>query len=501
MVARLFPTAPALVAAAFVLTVFADSGYTLSSLPRPLILAVTTAVVVQLGVSALVRNLTIGTVVSSIVVVGVIDPRFLLLLGAIAVGAWVYSRKRRQSLSVKVAVVVPIILFSISLVRAVASEAFVVADLFPGNAIEQTAQGPAERPNIYVVLLDGYPRADTLRSVGIDNRPFLSALSERQFDVASSSHGNYPFTSQVLTSMLQMAHLTSVESLHPPPRSPVGQMRAMGEAVRRSPAIETLDRHGYRTLSAGLPGDPTTPRGVDEYIDPGMMTVFEHQVLRRSALWGVLEEPWVLPHLRAQIRQTFDIVESVAAAERSEPVFLFAHVMSPHTPFVFDQAGDVPTLSCEPTCERWTIFAAAIGIADDEYWARYGEQIGWVNEFVLSAVDTIIENDPGAVVVLLSDHGARATPHDLDEWYRTFFAARTPGHAGLFDDDARSLEVFPRLLEAYLGEEFAIPPDVTYRYADNPTDGLRHQLEVVEIRVDSTGSPDGETSGPVLDGS
>ncbi len=87
---------------------------------------------------------------------------------------------------------------------------------------------------------------------------------------------------------------------------------------------------------------------------------------------------------------------------------------------------------------------------------------------------------------LLSDHGARSGPHELEEWYRTFFAARTPGHDGLFGDEARSIEVLPRLLNAYLGESVAIAPDITYRYRDNPTAGLQHQLEVVEVNVTSS---------------
>lgn len=495
MLARLFPAAPALIAASLVLTVFADSGYTLASLPRPLVVAVVAALGLQLAAGAVTRSVVVGTIIASIGVATAIDVRFAALALAAVAGA-IFQRRSGRRLSVEAAVVVPLILFAMSLGRAVSSEAFVVADLFPGNAIERTSTEPGDRPNIYVVLLDGYPRADTLRSVGINNQPFLDALAGRRFEIAAQSHGNYPFTSQVLTSTLQMEHLASVEALASPPDTPIGQLRAMGDAVRRSPAIEALDRHGYRTLSAGLPGDPTTPRGVDEYLDPGMVTVFEHQVLRRTALWGLLEEPWILPQLQSQIRQTFDILKSVAASERTDPVFLFAHVMSPHTPFVFDAGGHIPALSCEPACERWTIFAAAIPLPDDEYWTRYGEQIAYVNELVLSAVDVIVDDDPTAVIVVLSDHGARASPHDLEEWYRTFFAARTPGRDGLFDNDARAIEVFPRLLNSYLGEAFPIAPDVTYRYADNPTDGLRHQLDLVEVEVDSAGSPPAEASRP-----
>ncbi len=486
MLGRLMPAAPALIAASFVLTVFADSGYTLDSLPRPLAIAVGVTVLLQLLVAGAARSLTVGTLVATVGIATVVDWRFSAV-GIIALGVLAYERMTGRRLAWETAVVVPVILFALSLGRAITSEAFVPADLFPGNAVRADAPTAAlDRPDIYVVLLDGYPRADTLQAAGFDNQPFLDGLVERGFDIASRSHGNYPFTSQVVTSMLQMKHLPEIEGFSPPPATSKGQMRAITEAIRNSPAIATLDRHGYRTLSTGLPGDPTTLRGVDAYLDPGMLTVFEHQVLRRSILWDLLEEPWVLPQLQSQVRQTFGIIEDVASTTEDGPLFLFAHVMSPHAPFVFDRDGRIPSLSCEPNCERWTIFAGAMPLPTDEYWARYADQVAYLNGLTLEAVDAIVAADPGAVVVLLSDHGARSGPHELDEWYRTFFAARTPGHDRVFGEDARSIEVLPRLLSTYLSEDVAIAPDITYRFRDNPTTGLQHQLEVVEASVNSS---------------
>jgi hypothetical protein len=47
-------------------------------------------------------------------------------------------------------------------------------------------------PNIYVMLLDGYPRADTLRDTfSIDNRGFLESLETRGFTVSDEARTNY----------------------------------------------------------------------------------------------------------------------------------------------------------------------------------------------------------------------------------------------------------------------------------------------------------------------
>ncbi|MGZ6299333.1 MAG: hypothetical protein ACXWMN_02420, partial [Candidatus Limnocylindria bacterium] len=52
-----------------------------------------------------------------------------------------------------------------------------------------TVTGTATGPNIYIVLLDGYPRRDTLMNdMGIDNGPFEAALAARGFDVYDDAH-------------------------------------------------------------------------------------------------------------------------------------------------------------------------------------------------------------------------------------------------------------------------------------------------------------------------
>ena len=59
----------------------------------------------------------------------------------------------------------------------------------PSNAAD-----PAT-PDIYILMLDGYPRADSVtRLFGDDNRPFLDALEDRGFEVAENSQSNYMFT-------------------------------------------------------------------------------------------------------------------------------------------------------------------------------------------------------------------------------------------------------------------------------------------------------------------
>lgn len=469
--ARSLPAmAPVLIATSFILTVFADSGDVLDQLPRPLLVAIAVAGLMQLGATAITRSVTWGAVIAGLVVATAIEPRFLFVAAGVTLG-WLVARWRGVRLNLAAAAIVPVMLFAISSFRVVTSEAFAVSDLIPGNTIHgQQAAGPS----IYLILLDGYPRADTLASFGFDNRPFIGELGARGFDASERSHGSYPFTAQVITAMLNMAHLPDIDSLTPAPKSQAGQARALAAAVRSNPALTFLEQHGYRTLSTGLPATVLTLRGVDEYLDPGVVTMFEHQVLRRTALWGWLDG-WALAQLRSQVDGTFETVERVATTA-DDPTFLFAHVMAPHTPFVFDRDGRMPRLSCDPDCERWTIFPDRMPLPVEEYEAAYVEQVRYVNGRVLDTVDTIIASDPAAVVIVFSDHGTRADPADMDEWYRTLFAARTLDHPDLYGEQARPIDIFPRLFGAYFGEEVPIAPQITY--TAHPDLGLQYPLDV-----------------------
>jgi hypothetical protein len=74
-----------------------------------------------------------------------------------------------------------------------------------------------------------------------------------------------------------------------------------------------------------------------------------------------------------------------------------------------------------------------------------------LNPKLLAMVDEIVARDPGAVVVLFSDHGSR---YSLDlkttEWYHSFLAARTPDHPNLFASEPIPTAILRTLLPIYV---------------------------------------------------
>ena len=57
-------------------------------------------------------------------------------------------------------------------------------------------------PNIYAIMLDGYPRDDTLlEPFGFDNSEFLDQLRQLDFNVSSRARANYNKTWPALAAM------------------------------------------------------------------------------------------------------------------------------------------------------------------------------------------------------------------------------------------------------------------------------------------------------------
>lgn len=468
---RLITAAPTLFALALVLTVYADSGSALEALPRPLAVAAIGALAVQLVASIGLRSVRSGSLAALMVLGVVVSPLWGITAAVVAVAVILFGRWRQFPTTgvVSFAGTVAAIAFTIALARVVVSPAFDLADLRRVGPVVGGEPVLADPPDIFLIMLDGYPRSDTLAGWGYQNAWFTQAMTERGFSVAGASHSNYPLTALALSTMFHMRHVDEIDALTNVPAQPQDQKRAIRTSLTDTPALRRLGELGYETITAGRPGDYIT-LNTNHLIDAGWLNEFEHQVLSRTSISG-MTVPLILDARRGEILETLRAAPTVA--EDAAPTFMFAHVVSPHLPFLFDDDGGQPVISCV-ACT----FATHIdhsGMSSDEFLSAYADQVDYLNHLVLEAVDGIVERSPKAIVVVFSDHGSRANRTPDADWYATLFASRTPGHSNVFPDDARPIEIFPRLFEEYFGDEIPIPEDVDFLAPD----GVQMPLEIV----------------------
>ena len=279
--------------------------------------------------------------------------------------------------------------------------------------------------HVYALLLDGYPRADTLSELGIDNSTFLSALADRGFDHYPEATSAHRWTHRTLQAMVA--------------GDPAGIPDEPGNA-----SVEQSIRAALQLPAGWLAIDPPASHVVmrgGTNISAGGMNDFEIRLIGASLIGTVARDlvtPLIANSLRAHFERSLELWAN-SSADRT-----FAHVLAPHPPFVY--AGGIS--ACWPGCNIFDVSTEKLGISRAEWADQMAIQLEAVNARVLGAVDTILDEHPDAAIVLFSDHGGRIDM-ESEEVHHSFLAARTPEHPELFEDEPHPHAILRLLNQAY----------------------------------------------------
>jgi len=352
-----------------------------------------------------------------------------------------------------------------------------IRDLEPRAPVADAGGPAADRPDVYVILLDGYERPSKMREVfGFDDEGFASSLEERGFVVASQSRANYLLTTLSVPSLLNMKHVADL--LPPKPAYDAADRSSLRSFSEDNEVFRVMKRLGYETVTIPSGFDEVTVRAADQVLDPGDVNEFEIAMARTTAVGGWIEA--IAPTFfddsqRSRVIHTLDMVAGVAEARDGRPLFAFAHVASPHGPMVFGPDGEaMPGPGLDKFFDN---DARGLGMSHQEFSRRYIGQVRYLNARVLDVVDRILAaSAEPPILVLLADHGSgmgmnwQDVAHsDLDERSANLFAAFTPGRSNVFPDDISLVNVFGTLFAAYYGVEVAHQPDAIYRWDDRMT--------------------------------
>jgi hypothetical protein len=331
----------------------------------------------------------------------------------------------------------------------------------PASTLTASVETPSSGPSIYLILLDAYPRADALATVGYDNEPFLSALVARGFDVARASTANYDRTAHTLASMLWMRHLVDIPELQDPPTDHFARKHLVSRMIASGgPVVDALRQRGYRVSTVPSPIAGVTLWGT-EVVPIDQVSEYEIHLLNDTSA-GRLAVALTGTDWLAAAQRNGTIAQLDALVRSQGPGrFIFTHVLSPHPPYVFGSDGGVR--SCFPACPYFA--------PEPEPDPRLIGQVEDLNGLVLATLDRLV---PEAVVVVFSDHGHWLP--DAPDPFGNLIAVRAPGLANIVDDDSSLVTVLPRLFDEYFDAGFDIPDD--RHFGGGP---LGARLELVEV--------------------
>jgi hypothetical protein len=331
-----------------------------------------------------------------------------------------------------------------------------------------TAQPPPDAPDVYVILLDGYARADVLTSLfGYDDAPFLDGLRADGFDVATANHSNYLVTNLSVSSFLNYRRLEDIPALEPLIDDPgATEGPPVHRAIAGAAVLDDFRKLGYETVGVSSGFEQPAVRGADTFVDGGQLNEFETQLLRPSIIPPVVTA--IVPdafsgNQRSRIESVFATVEGLAAERPSRPRFVFAHVPSPHGPWVNEADGSPRVVT---SLETWYFDTPeTTGLSREEVIEGYAGQSEYLGTRTQAAVGSIIRSSARPPVILvISDHGSSldVSAANPEQRLRNLFASFTPGHPGLFADDVTLIGVLPTLFDAYFGVELPRPAETLY---------------------------------------
>jgi hypothetical protein len=345
--------------------------------------------------------------------------------------------------------------------REVVAESSLADALAQPIAAPPTVPGP--RRDVYLLVLDEYANSAVLRErFGFDNRPFEDSLRALGFDVPRVVRSNYTETMFSLPTLLNAAHVYPVERELPPRgKDPTLLTYLLGH----SRVAAFLKERGYRFVffpSAWFSMTASSPLA-DSTVQVWRGFQLERELSRTEFRRAIRRE--TLLEFFASYHAYGDHMErSLAAFQRlpaiEGPVFGFAHVVSPHWPYLFDRrCRDVPP-------------ARAEGNRPDSYIG----QIQCLNHLILGVVNRLIRDSKvPPVIVLQGDHGtsllkyhsaptAREVPAAAArERFGAFGAYYLPdGGDEAFGDTVTVVNVMGNVLREYFGARLPPQPDDRY---------------------------------------
>ena len=247
----------------------------------------------------------------------------------------------------------------------------------------------AKPPNIYYLVFDRYARQDQLlKHYDFDNEEFLRELEARGFIVSRDAFANYQRTAHSLASALNFQYLN-------PSIANSEDWVPIYQLLDRPVALASLKDLGYRLHNLGSWWEPTRRLAMaDDNYSPLTATPILRELWQRSPL-GVLAShvgggPWDLRWTQCKRSALkFDRLRTIAESDR--PVFVFAHFLVPHPPYVVDRAGNCLSVAEAESRSRT---------------ANYIDQLVYTNRKILEAVDRLMSQPgPPPVIVLQADEG------------------------------------------------------------------------------------------------
>lgn len=343
-----------------------------------------------------------------------------------------------------------------------------------------------ENPDIYVIVLDAYGRADVLEDLyNIDNRPFLEALEQRGFYIATQSHSNYLQTPLAISAILNFQYHGDWIF----PKSVIQRAEFLRAPILKNQVFSLLKDLDYTIVAYETGFSYTELSFVDHYVTPFIrLNPIEQTLLGITPLQLIANfVDLKLPvsnyrtH-RTRLENTLGGLKTVHSFPG--PKLVVAHILLPHPPFVYDHNGK----PLKPEYPFSMMDSDDFLGTPESYYLGYREQVKFVSNTILDVVDQILAGSKNPPAILLQgDHGPRML-YSWEEEESPCMFERTSILNALYIPNVDQEVLYPSLspvnsfriiFNTYFDAGLELLPDRTFISTWNSVDGM---IDVTGVR-------------------
>ena len=327
-------------------------------------------------------------------------------------------------------------------------------------------------PNVYFIILDGYPRNDILeKHLNFDNSKFTNMLEQRGFHVAKNSFANYSFSGLSISSTMNMDYINFLAD-------EIGEdSRDYNPIIGKdfglyadNQVIKNFKLMGYKVGRIG-----TATIYLHEIpladLSPCHKTVhlMDNRLLHavgNTSMIGYFIERWAEEQQRQITLCDFEELPKISGYFE-EPVFVWSHIMLPHFPLIFGPNGEPIT----PGQSLLTMNHPEYTGSGWDIKTQFVQQLQFSNKKSMEFIDKILENEKQSIIIIQSDHGSAfgvnlQDPTDDDAFQKlsNLSAIYFPDekHREMLTDDRTNVNTFRLVFNSYFGSDYEMLEDRAY---------------------------------------
>ena len=258
-------------------------------------------------------------------------------------------------------------------------------------------------PDIYYIILDGYPSSDNLEKyLDYDNSSFMDFLKEKGFYVATQSWSNYPTTITSLTSSLNMEYINYLFG------DQEGQVNyhSFIEDTDKNKVMIKVKQKGYTIINfdSGYRLTRHISTADQNLCSFNQITNSEFIIiLLETSLFKPIYSKFFEQSSRDRVLCPFSEIPQLQNKYQT-PIFVFAHFVAPHQPFLFGPNG-------EP------IYSNTLTLDKDKWdTKKFLDQLTFINKKTQELVIKILnDSEAPPIIVIQGDHGSGASELDWND--------------------------------------------------------------------------------------